>query len=134
MGKKVGLATLAGFVVLMILGYLVWVVILGDWMTEALAASNGCMHEPAMSYIIIANLLQALFMALVLYKFNVQTAMAGLIAGIWINVFIAVVNGVWFTTSMSFYPPSAILTDAVTSGVVGGLVGAAIGWALGRVK
>ena len=92
------------------------------------------MKQPEMTYIIIANLIQAFFLALVLYKFNVSTAMSGLIAGAWIIILWSVVNGLWFTTSMPFYPAEAILTDSVIGGVMGGLAGAAIGWVLGKVS
>ena len=134
MAKKVGLATIAGFITMMILGYLIWGVILSSMMEEAMAAAGDCMKEPEMSYIAIANLLGALFLALVLYKFNATTAMSGLIAGAWVMLLISVVNGVWFTTSFDWYPAHAILVDAVTGAVMGGVSGAVVGWVLGKVN
>jgi hypothetical protein len=134
MGKKIGLATLAGFVALMIAGFLIWGLLLANMFSEMLDASGGCITEPEMTYIALSSLVQALLLALILDKFGAHTVKAGAMAAAWIMLLISIAYGLWGVTSSPGYEWSNLVMDGVTSIVMGAIGGAAIGWTLSKVK
>jgi len=135
MGKKVALATLAGFVTLFILGYLVYEVLMKGSMAEMQAAAGACMStEPAYAYIIVATLVQSLLISLVLYKFNATTFQSGLMNSAWVVLLICLWYDIWFLTSMPWFTNNMAIMDVVMNTVQSAIAGGVIGWVLGKVK
>ena len=134
MGKKIGLATLAGFITLMILGFLIWGLLLMDTM-QSILGETGCMLlEPNMLYISLGTLVQALFLALVLNRFGATTFQAGAVAAAWITLLISAMMGFYFLGQFSFYNTNAFLIDLVAGTVHGAIGGGIVAWVLGKVK
>lgn len=132
MGTKIAAGTAVGFVVMMILGFLIWGLLLSGAMAEAMEAAGDCVLEPSMLLISLATLLLALLMTLILNGLRVTTAKGGLIAGAWISLLIAIYLAIWWAATSPFYTTEMIATDLGGSLVQGALGGAAIGWVLGK--
>ncbi len=135
MGKKIALGTVAGFIGLMIGGFLIYGLLMKGDMEAMAAASGGCMKaEPDAVPMIVATVIQALFFTLVLYKFNVNTLVGGAVAAVWVNILISAMYDLWFMGSFDWITSSMVIKDFLANIVIVFLGGAAIGWVFGKVK
>lgn len=134
MGKNIFAGTVVGFIVLMILGFLIWGVLLDSMMVEMMAKAGDCLIEPHLGMITLATAILALLMALILSGLNIKTLKGGLIAGAWISVLIGLYMGIWSMSTFPFYETRSLAIDLIASFVQGALAGGAIGWVLGKVR
>jgi hypothetical protein len=135
MGKKIALATLAGFLTLSLLGYVTYELLLKNAMADYAAAFGACMSAtPDMTYGFIGIFLQALILTLVLHKFHANTFQAGLIHGAWFTALIVLWYDMWFLASMPPFTPSMIAMDLIPNTILAALAGGVIAWVLGRIK
>jgi hypothetical protein len=135
MGKHVLIATGIGFVALWILGLLIFGLLLSGTMADLMAGAGDCVSmEPNMVLITLATLIQALFLALVLDKFNASTLKSGAIAAAWVTALISLMMGVWFLMMYPHYGNDLLAFDVLTGVVHAAIGGGIIGWALGKFK
>jgi hypothetical protein len=135
MAKKILFGTVAGLVVLLLGGWLVYGVVLKGTMEEWAQAAGDCMHtEPDMVTILVATLIQALLFALILDKFKANTLTAGAIAAGWITFLVALMYDLWLMAAFDFFTASVLPVDVVANTVVAILGGAAIGFTYSKVR
>lgn len=134
MGKKIMAGTVVGFVVLFIMGYLIWGLLLSSMMEEGMAAAGDCAVQPGMGILAVVHVLLALLLTLILNGLKVATAKAGLIAGAWISLIMALYVGLWWLGTTPYYETMNMVIDTGGSLVQGAVGGAAIGWVLGKVS
>ncbi len=135
MNSRTILATLIGAVVSFLMGWLIYGVILRDYMQTHTVSYEGLMKPDSklmVSYI-LGNILQAIALCYVLLIANVKLGGRGaMIGGITTFLFLLSMN-IYFYAGMNWYTSfSAFLVDLVASVIIGTLVGAAIGFMLGR--
>ena len=134
MGKKIALGTIAGFIGLMVGGFLVYGVIMKDAMSGMAEASGGCMSaEPSALLMIIGTLIQAFVFTIVLYKFNISTLAKGAVTILWLMLLISVMYDSWFYGSFDWVTPKMVLTDIISNAIMAPIAGGVIGWVLGKV-
>ena len=135
MTKKILLATLGGAVVLFLLGGLIYGLLLADMLAGMMEAGKACMNDPiSMPWIIVANIVQALLLAMVLDKFGISTVQSGAIAAAWITLLIGVMFDSWMFAQFNFMTTNMMVIDVIANTLMGALAGAVIGWILGKVK
>jgi hypothetical protein len=135
MYKKIILSTLGGAVVLFLAGGLIFGVLLMDMMTGMMETCKVCMNETmSMPWIVVANIIQALLLAIVLDKFGISTVKNGAIAGAWITLLIGVMFDSWMFAQFNFMTPNMMVIDVIANTVMGALAGAVIGLILGKVN
>jgi hypothetical protein len=135
MGKNVLIATGIGFIALWILGFLIFGLLLRETMADMFGGAGACVNmEPDMVIITLAQLIQALLLALILNKFGAMTFQSGLVAAAWITLLISVMLGLWSMMMYPHYGTNHLLFDVATGVVHAALGGGVIGWALGKFK
>ncbi len=135
MGKRIGLATIVGFVVLMILGFLIYGLLFKDLMNTMYATAGDCMNlKPGFIYIAFATLVQALFLAYILAGFNTTSFRTGLMTGGWTFLLLSLMMGIWMMASFSFYTAKSMLYDVIFNVFQAGIAGGVMGYVLGRMK
>ena len=123
--------TLAGTVVGLALGFLIFGLALSGYMQENASANE----EPNMIWLIIGHLA---FAALITYIFlqwaNIRTAGTGAKAGATIALLAALAFNFIYLGTTDLFPggPVAATVDALGATVVWAIGGAVIGWVLGR--
>lgn len=135
MYKKILLSTLGGAIVLFLLGGLIYGLLLADMMEAYMEAGKACMNaEMPMGLIAVANVVQALLLAIVLDKFGISTLQSGAIAATWITFLMILWFDLWMFVSFNFMTPNMIVMDIVINTLMGAVAGAVIGLILGKVK
>jgi hypothetical protein len=130
---KVALGTLVAFVLLMLLGYLVYDVLLADTMTSMMSAAGDCItKEMNMIYISLAILFQAVLLASLLYRLNANTFSRGFATAAWITLLIVLWYGMWFLTSYPWYTMSLLGFDLLITTLLAAVVGGVLGVLYGR--
>lgn len=135
--KKVTIAGIAGGVAAFFLGWLIYGILLKDFMAEH---SNTSIMRPETDFIwwamIASNLLWGIFLAYVFNRWaSISSLGAGFSGGAIISFFIGL------TYSLSFYAMSTmyndmtgLAVDIVVGTVMGGIIGAVVGFVLGKIK
>ena len=132
--NKVLLAGIIGGVTLFILGFIVYGMLMGDFMAANAGAPgvNKPMEEISFGWLIISNLASGFFLAVVFGRYaNINTASAGLQAGAVIGFLMALgVDSAMYATSY-LYNMKGMLADIVLwtimSSITGGVVAAVLG-------
>ncbi|HMQ00500.1 MAG TPA: hypothetical protein PKC24_12020 [Cyclobacteriaceae bacterium] len=136
MNTKTILAGFAGGVFAFFAGWLIFGILLMDFMMGHTTMYDGLMKDPPdFVFIIISNLAYGLFLAYVFDKWaDARTLASGFTKGLIISLFITV----YFDASMyafyNLFDMTALLTDVVMGSIFGGLIGAVVGLVLGSGK
>jgi hypothetical protein len=137
MEKKILFGTLAGAVTGTVLAMAVFMGLLGSMSEQWYADNVGCvkqMDEAPVWAMIVASLVQALFMAILLHRFGVNTFKGGAIAGGWITFLMALWYGLYTHSTFNAYPLSWLPIDVLSNAVIGAVAGGVIGWVYGKIK
>lgn len=134
--KKRMLATLAGFVVFFLLGWLLYGFLLMDFYATNSGSATGIMREESEMVwwaLILGNLFQAYLLVYIFGKWaNITTFGGGFSAGLIIGLILGfAVNLSWYGT-MNITNLTATLVDPFVSGVMMAITGGVVGWVLGR--
>ena len=127
-------ATLAGAVTLMILGFLLYVVLLGNLLSD-LGMSADCMREPPnLLVIFFGNVAGALLLAHVFSRWaGITTFATGAKAGAIIGVLVSLYAGlIQFGTTTIADSITPYLLDAVISAILWAVGGGVVGLILGK--
>ena len=126
-----------GGVVYFLLGYLVFGLLLKDFMANNMGTATGVMKAD-MDFVwwalIVGNLFSGLALSYILSKAGVSSAGAG--AGIGLAVSLLICAGFDFTWLgvSNVHTLKGVLADIAASAVMGAIVGGIIGWYLGMGK
>lgn len=121
------LATLAGFVVMYVLGFLIWGVATADFFDGHTV--NDVSKEPDMVFLAISNLVAAFVVSTLYGKWSGgnYSAKDGFGFGAWIGLFTGVGLGlIWYAT-MTIMDLQGYLAEAVLEIIFYGIMGAVIG-------
>ncbi len=134
--KKRILATLAGFVVFFLLGWLFYGFLLMDfYATNSGTATNVMRAETDMVWwaLIVGNLLQAYLLVYIFGKWaNITSFGGGFSAGLIIGLILGFAINLSMYGTMNIFNLTATLVDPFVSGIMMAITGGAIGWVLGR--
>ena len=134
--KKLILATLAGSVVQFLLGWLIYGLLLANFMNSNTTHYEGLMKDMNTGSFMILIFLSGLVMSfLITYIFQrwakFDKFFVGLNAGFLIGFLTALSYDLYFLASMNMFSISATIVDVIANTVVVGIVGAVIAWVLG---
>ena len=126
-------ATLAGAVTMMLLGFLFYVVIFGNLLSD-MGISDEFMKEPDMLFIFLGNVAGALLLAYSYSKWaNISTfktgAQAGAVFGLLISLYAGLIQ---FGTTVISSSVTPYLVDALISAVLWAIAGGVVGFVLGK--
>jgi hypothetical protein len=134
--KKRILATLAGFVVLFVLGWLIYGMLLMDFYASNSGSATGVMRaETDMVWwaLILGNLFQAYFLVYIFGKWaNITTFGGGFSAGLIIGLILGFAFNLTMYATANIANLTASLVDPFVSGIMMAITGGVIGWMLGR--
>lgn len=134
--KKRILATLVGFVVFFLLGWLFYGFLLMDfYATNSGTATNVMRAETDMVWwaLILGNLFQAYFLVYIFGKWaNITTFGGGFSAGLIIGLILGFAFNLSMYGTMNISNLTITLIDPFVSGIMMAITGGAIGWMLGR--
>ena len=128
-------ATLAGAVTMMVLGFLIYVVLLGDLFSD-MGISDEFMKDPDMLMIFLGNVAGALLLAYTYSKWaSISTFKTGAQAGAIIGLLISLYAGlIQYGTTVISTSVTPYLLDAVVSAVLWGVGGGVVGLVLGKTS
>jgi len=134
--KKRILATLAGFAVYFILGFLIYGVLLVDFYASNIGTATGVMRTDAdMQWwaLIAGNVMMAYLLVYIFGKWaNITSFAGGLKAGAMVGFIIALGFGLNMYGTTNISNLTATLVDTVVMAVMMGATGGVVGWVLGR--
>ncbi len=137
MEKKILFGTLAGAITGSIAAMAIFMGLLGSMAENWYAENAACvksMDEAPMWAMIVASLVQGLFMAILLHRFNISTFKSGAIAGAWITFLMALWFGLYTHSTFNAYPLNWLPIDVIGNTVCGALAGGVVGWVYSKVK
>lgn len=135
MVKKLILSTLAGTVVLFLLGGLLFGLLLAAPMAEFMKAFEACAYpQPPVQFIVLANISMAILLSLLLYKLGISTFSGGIKATVWIVFLLMFWFDMWMFATFKAMTLQMSLLDIIGNTTIGALAGGVIGWVLGKVK
>ncbi|HEX5667529.1 MAG TPA: hypothetical protein VFX73_01935 [Chitinophagaceae bacterium] len=125
---------LLGGVINFFMGWLVWGILLMDYIGKHTTNATVFRSEEGMIFwaMILSNLLFGFLIAYILYVANVRTARSGAIIGAIAGALMVAAFDLGIYAQMDVYDTGVFLPDMLASAVVTGIVGAAIGWYYGR--
>jgi hypothetical protein len=135
MNMRILVATVAGGVTLFLLGWLVYGVLLSDFMKTNMVQYPGLMKEPMpdMVPLVLANLVLAALFAFVFdYWASIRTFMSGLIGGVVLMFLISLyfdLSALSFMNLMKGITP--VIVDVVAATSIGAITGGVVGLVLG---
>jgi len=134
--KKFILATLAGSVVQFLLGWLIYGLLLANFMNSHTTHYEGLMKDMNTGSFIILIFLSELVMAfLITFIFQrwakFEGFFKGLTAGMLLGFLLALSYDLYFLASMNMFSVSTTVVDVIANTVVVGIAGAVIAWVLG---
>jgi len=135
MVKRILLATLGSAVTGFLVGWLVMGLLFAGLMKEMAESAGSCMTaEPLMVYIVIANIVIALFEVILFVRMGVNTFKAGLLNGAWITCLMIIWFDVWMFAQFDFMQLKFMAFDIVGNTLIGTIAGGVGGWILSKVK
>jgi hypothetical protein len=135
--NKVLLAGIIGAVTLFILGFIVYGMLMGDFMATNTGAPgvNKPMEEISFGWLVVSNLASGFFLAVVFGRYaNINTASAGFQAGAVLGFLMAmgVDTAMYGTTNL--YNMKAMWADVVMWTVMSAITGGVVAYVLGMKK
>jgi TRAP-type mannitol/chloroaromatic compound transport system permease large subunit len=137
MEKKILFGTLAGAITGTVAAMAIFMGLLGSMAEKWYAENSACvnaMEDAPMWAMIVASLVQGLFLAVLLYRFGVSTFKGGLISGGWITLLMVLWYGLLTYSTFNAYTLSWLPIDVIGNTICGALAGGVIGWVYGKVK
>ena len=136
MTKKLILATLAGSVVQYLLGWLIYGLLLGNFMNSHTTHYEGLMKDmntgSFMILIFISGLVMSFILSFIFQRWaKFENLLAGLTGGMILGFFIALSYDLSSLAMENLISVSAMIADVIANTVVVGIVGAVIAWVLG---
>jgi hypothetical protein len=128
--QKIVLATLAGFVALFGLGYVIYVLLFPD-VRYSTAAAEGLLRE-YFPGIIAFEVLYGLLLALIASWSGTTSFNAGLRKGAIVGLILGLCTGLWEYSTTSYYVINVVWWEAITFAVRFAVAGGLVGWVLGR--
>lgn len=129
--QKTLLATIAGFVALFGLGFLIYVLIFSSTQFTTEAASS--VTREFFPGIIAFEVLYALFVTIIFQRWaGISTFITGLKAGAVIGLLLGLCTSLWLFSTTTLYDPNIVWWYALTFAIRFGVAGGLIGWVLGR--
>jgi len=134
--KKLILATLAGSVVQFLLGWLIYGLLLADFMNSNTTHFEGLMKDMNSGSFIILVFISGLMMSfLITFIFQrwakFDNFLKGLTGGMFLGFFMALTYDLFSLAAMNIINVSTMIVDVIANTVVVGIVGAVIAWVLG---
>jgi len=134
--KKLILATLAGSVVQFLLGWLIYGLLLADFMNSNTTHFEGLMKDMNSGSFIILVFISGLMMSfLITFIFQrwakFDNFLKGLTGGMFLGFFMALTYDLFSLAAMNMITVSTMIVDVIANTVVVGIVGAVIAWVLG---
>jgi len=126
-----------GGIVFFLLGYLIYGMLLMDFMSSNAGTATGVMKtESEMVWwaLIAGNLFSGLALSYVLNKAGVNSASAGAITGAVFGLLICAAFDLTMFGTSNIYSMNGMLVDICASTVMSAIVGGVIGWYLGMGK
>jgi uncharacterized membrane protein len=124
-----------GGIVYFFLGWLVWGMLLTDFMQQhTTEAGKAVMRgEEGMIWwaMIVGNLLWGLTLSYVLSKSGVATAGAGATTGAILGLFVSAAINCMLYAQLNAWDITSVVVDVVANTIVGGIVGGIVGWYFG---
>lgn len=134
--KKRIMATLAGFVVIFLLGWLIYGMLLMDFFMSNSGSASGVMREESEMVwwaLIAGNVMQAYFLVYIFGKWaDITTFKGGLQAGATIGLIIGFAYDLTMYGTSNTMNLTAALIDPFASAILMGITGGVIGYVLGR--
>jgi uncharacterized membrane protein len=136
MNKKLIFAALAGAILQFFLGWLVYGILLVNFMESNTTHYEGLMKDMKGPGFMIGIFLSGLVMSfLVAYIFQrwgkFVTFMKGLSAGAFLGFFLALSYDLYFYSSMNLMTLTGTIVDIITSTIMSAILGGVIAWILG---
>jgi hypothetical protein len=125
---------LLGGVINFFAGWLVWGILLMDYMSKHATNTSVFRPEEKMVFwaLIVGNLCFGFLIAYILYLAKVNSARSGAVIGAISGALMTAAFDFNIYAQMDLYDLGIVLPDMLASAFVTGLVGAAIGWYFGR--
>jgi uncharacterized membrane protein len=125
-----------GGVVYFLLGWLIYGMLLMDFMTQHMSSAAAGVMRPETEWpwwaMILGNMGLGFLLSYVITKANVAGASAGATAGAVVMFLFSLSVNFMMYAQMNLTDLTAIAVDIVASAVIGAIVGAAVGWWNGR--
>lgn len=139
MNTKVLLATLAGGVVSFFAGWILYGILLMDFLNANTIEAARSISRPEDGMIMWALILScfvwALLLALIFDRWaGISTFRGGAMGGAWVFFLIALGTNMNIYSMQDMYTLTAALVDPIINAVQGVLVGGTVGWVLGYEK
>jgi hypothetical protein len=136
MTKKLILAALAGTIVQFLLGWLIYGLLLADFMNSHTTHYDGLMKDmnsgSFMILILLSGLVMSLLIAFIFQRWaKFEKFFMGLGGGMVLGFCIALSFDLYFLASMNLFSAGGAIVDIIANTVVTGIVGAVIAWVLG---
>ena len=134
--KKLIIATLAGAILQFFLGWLIYGILLANFMDSHTTHYEGLMKDMStgsfMILIFVSGLVMSFLIAYIFQRWaKFEKLLTGLTAGMFLGFFLALSYDLYFLASMNLISISALIVDVVANTVVVGILGAVIAWILG---
>lgn len=130
------MATLAGFVTLFLLGWLIYGMLLMDFYMSNSGTATGVMREESEMVwwaLIVGNVFQAYLLVYIFDKWtNITTFSSGLQAGAILGLILGFAMNLTMYGTSNMMNLTAALVDPFVSAVMMGITGGVIGYMLGR--
>jgi uncharacterized protein with PQ loop repeat len=135
--NKILLSALVGGVVLFLMGWLVYGILLADFLDANTGqAAKGLAKEPIIMWaIIVANLAMGLLLAIIFGRWaEIKTFSTGAVAGAVIFLLMSIGYNLSVFSMFDLMNLTGSLVDAVVWAVHGAVAGGVVGWVLGMGK
>src|SRR5687767_7769974 len=132
--NKILLAGFLGAVTLFLLGFIVYGMLLSEFMAQNAGAPgvNKNIEEMSFGWIIVSNLAGGFLLAVIFGKYaNIHTAMAGIQAGALIGLLMAMSVDTALYSTTHLYNITAMFTDIIMWTFMSAITGAVVGATLG---
>ena len=127
--KNVLIASVAGAVVMMLLGYIVYVMLLGDVMTSSVS------KDPDMGLVFAGHLFGSGLLAYIYNRWaNISTFSTGAVAGLVIGILVELYFVLIMMGTTTMFTTNAAVTDIIATGVIFAIAGGVIGIVLGKLS
>jgi hypothetical protein len=132
--SKILLATLVGGIVFFLLGWLVYGILLMDFMQNNSQMVAGAEKDPPVWWaLIVAHFLFALLLAVIYGRWaSISTFATGAKAGAVIGIILSLGIDLFFYATMVGHTATTIIVDVIASVVIMAISGGVIAWVLGR--
>jgi hypothetical protein len=134
--KGIALSTLAGAVVMFLLGWVIWGILLSGFMDDHVTSYPGLEKEvPDMVLLFISMIFSALLYAVIFNRWaSISTFVTGAKAGAVLSLLFGLSMGFFQLSMYNLGDWTMLVVDSVANIVYGAISGGVIAWVLGKVK